>query len=440
VAVNRSGNARMEFVRGDATGLRIPAHGEALRAGGEAFLTAAFQTFGVLAPDNRIARITRLDKCPGGSTGEKFFLSVEYERPHPDLHADLFVKFSRDFADPIRDSRGKYEMESEIRFAAISRLPDFPIKVPAAYFADYHHESSTGVLITERIDFGSGIIEPHRLKCRDHELPDPLPHYQAILKALARIAAAHRSGRLSPDIAARFPYDSGAAAANNAVPFDEPRLRELVADYASFATQCPQLLPANISSPQFITRFAREAVRFLEHEVQIRRFLQSNPDFIALCHWNANIDNAWFWRAPSGALECGLMDWGRVGQMNVAFPLWGCLSGAGLPIWDRHIDDLLALFTRELHEHGGPRLEIAELMLHLQLYVALMGLSYFMESPARIRYRLPGYASASGPLDPLFQQNETARNQLHILTVVLNFWQTRDFGASLDGFLLRGVS
>ena len=29
---------------------------------------------------------------------------------------------------------------------------------------------------------------------------------------------------------------------------------------------------------------------------------------IALCHWNANIDNAWFWREPDGALRCGLID------------------------------------------------------------------------------------------------------------------------------------
>ncbi len=47
--------APIDFVRGDATGLLIPAHGEALRAGGAAFLTQAFQTFGSLPLGNRIA-------------------------------------------------------------------------------------------------------------------------------------------------------------------------------------------------------------------------------------------------------------------------------------------------------------------------------------------------------------------------------------------------
>ena len=61
-------------------------------------------------------------------------------------HTDLFVKFSRDFDNPIRD-RGKTQMESEVRFASLSREPGFPITVPATQFADYHRETGTGLLI-----------------------------------------------------------------------------------------------------------------------------------------------------------------------------------------------------------------------------------------------------------------------------------------------------
>ncbi len=427
----------MEFVRGDATGLLIPAHSEALRAGGEAFLSQAFQTFGSLSADNRVARITRFEICPGGSTGQKLFLSVEYEHPDPALHNDLFVKFSRDFSDKIRDDRGKHEMETEVRFAALSRLPGFPITVPVAYFADYHHESRTGVIITQRVPFGTGGIEPHRQKCLDHELAEPLAYYRVILKSLARIAAAHKSGRLSPDIDAQFAFDPEAAAARDPITFDESRLHLFVSRYADFASQCPQLLPAHIAAPSFIAKLDREAGLFLKHEKTVKRFLQSNPDFIALIHWNANIDNAWFWRDAAGALQCGLMDWGHVNQMNVAFALWGCLCGAPLEIWDRHLDSLLELFVAELREHGGPRLDVAELELHLQLYVAMMGVCYLIQSPSRILARLPEAATASGTLDPVFRKNETARNQLHIMTAMLNYWQTRDFGASLDRLLKR---
>jgi len=430
-------SAPINFVRGDETGLLIPAHGDALRVGGEALLTETFQVFGALSSSNRVTRITRWEKCPGGSTGQKFFLSVEYERPEPGLHTDLFVKFSRDFNDPIRDNRGKYEMESEVRLATISRLPSFPINVPAAYFADYHHESKTGLLITQRIAFGAEGIEAHRGKCLDHDLVDPLSYYQTIIRALARIAAAHKSGRLSPDIAARFPYDPLAAAAENPISYDERQMRDLVAQYADFAAECPQLLPAHIVTSAFIGKLEHEVCRYLEHEATIKRFLQSNADLIALCHWNAQIDNAWFWRDSSGALQCGLMDWGHVNQMNVAFSLWGCLSGADQEIWDRHLEELLALFADEFHRHGGPRIAVPELKLHLQLYSAIMGLSYFMASPSRILFRLPEAVKASGPLDPIFRKSDPARTNLHILSLFLNLWQTHDYGAILDRLLER---
>jgi len=425
----------VDFVRGDATGVLIPAHSDALRASRETFLTEAFQVFGSLSVGNRVTRITRLEACSGGSTGQKLFLSLEYEQPDPHLHADLFVKFSRDFSDKIRDDRGKHEMETEVRFAALSRSPGFPITVPVAYFADYHHESRTGVIISQCIAFGVGGIEPHRQKCLDHELAEPLAYYRVILKSLARIAAAHKSGLLSRDIDTQFAFDPEAAAGRDPISFDASRLHLFVARYADFAAKCPQLLPAHIATKSFIAKLDREAVLFLKHEKTVKRFLQSNSDFIALIHWNANIDNAWFRRDATGALECGLMDWGHVNQMNVAFALWGCLCGAPLEIWDRHLDELLALFAAELCEHGGPRLDVQELELHLKLYVAMMGVSYLIQSPSRILARLPEAARAFGTLDPIFRENETARNQLHIMTAMLNYWQSRDIGASLERLL-----
>lgn len=430
--------AQADFVRGDATGLLIPAHGEALRGGGAEFLTRAFQAFGSLSADNRVARITRLEPCPGGSTGQKLFLSVEYARPEPQLHADLFVKFSRDFTDPLRD-HGKYEMESEARFAAVSRLPGFPISVPEAYFADYQQATGTGVLITQRIAFGTDGIEPHRRKFLDYQMADPLPHYRVVVKALARLAGAHKAGELPADIAARFPFDPEVAAASDKIRYDERQLRDLVAKYADFAALYPQLLPANIRTPDFIAMLDREVGRFLRHEAAIKRFLQSEPDLIALCHWNANIDNAWFLRDAAGELQCGLMDWGRVRQLNVAFALWGCLSGAPLEIWDNHLDGLLDLFVEEFNAHGGPRLDVAELNLHMQLYVATMGLAWLMEAPARILFRLPEAATAFGPQDPVFLKNDSARGQLNVLTAFLNLWETHDFGASLDRLLERSA-
>lgn len=428
----------MDFAPGDATGLNIPAHGAALREAGTGFLTDAFRAFGSLNPDNRVTRITRFEPCAIGSTGEKYFLSVAYDYAQPHLPCNLFVKFSRDFGDAFRDRR-RGELEAEIRLAELSRVPAFPIAVPVACFADFHQASGTGMIITGRIDFGENGIEKLHPKCMDHELAAPLEHYRAIVTALARLAAAHKAGVLSPQAEELFPFDMETVVAEDPIGLDEAGMRERVARFADFARLYPQLLPAHVSTPAFIAEFERDALRFLQHERVVKAYLHGDRTFIALCHFNAHIDNAWFWRDADGALQCGLLDWQRARQMNVAYSLWGGLCGAGLEIWDNHLGELLDLFIDELHAHGGPRLDKAELTLHLNLYTAMIGLAGLINVPQIVLFRLPEAATASGPLDPVFRRQESARSFLHIFTIFLNLWQAHDFGASLDLVLARGA-
>ena len=426
--------AAFDGVRGDDSGLLIPAHSAALRDAGEPFLTAAFRASGALAADNRVLRITRFEDCAGGSTGRKLLLSVAYQKPAPGLPTDLFVKFSRDFDDPNRD-RAKNQLEPEVRLARLSRAPGFPIAVPACLFADYHHDSGTGLLITQRIAFGRDGIEGLHEKCLDYELPQPLEHYQALLKALARLAGTHKAGRLAADVAAQFPFDADLAIAGDRIRYTEQQLLKRAARYADFAARYPQLLPENIRSAAFLAQLRKDIPRYLQQELSIRRFLHARPEFIALCHWNANIDNAWFWRTEQGELECGLMDWGRVGQMSIALALFGALSAAEIELWDRHLDELLALFASEYRSCAGPALDLPELREHLLLFVALMGLAWLMDAPALIQAQIPDLSAIDNRRDPRFKSKESARVQLHMLTTVLNLWQTRDFGALLDRFL-----
>jgi len=428
-AVGESTN--FEWVRGDALGLPIPAHRAALEAGGEAFLTEAFRTTGAIAAHNRVNRITRLEECPGGSTGRKLLLSVEYAHPSSALPTDLFVKFSRDFDDPIRD-RAKNQLESEVRLALLSRSPDFPIVVPLCLFADYHRNSGTGILVTQRIAFGTGGIEPLYEKCRDHEMPDPLAHYKALLKTVAGLAGAHKGGRLAANIAQQFPFDATQAIATDRIRYTEQQLLNRVARFAEFGAKYPQLFPRHIATPEFIAQLRADVPRFLLHEPAIKRFLFAKPEFIALCHWNANVDNAWFWHNAQGELECGLMDWGRVGQMSVALALFGCLSAAAMELWDRHLIELLDIFVTEFHRSGGPPIDVAELKLHLLLFIAMMGLAWLMDAPALVQAQFADLSAIESPLDPRFAANETARVQLHMFTTVMNLWQRESFGALLD--------
>lgn len=432
---------KIDHVRGDATGLTIPAHGEALREGGAAFLTQAFRAFGALGANNEVARITRFERCGGGSTGAKLFLSVEYLRPDPALHTELFVKFSRDFGDPRRD-RQRGEMESEAPFLALSRRPGFPIRVPAAYFADYEAATGTGLVITERVPYGEGGIEPHRRKCLDHlTMPEttggPLPYYRALVTALARLAAAHRSGALASDIDARFPFDPARGSADP-IRYSEAELRAELAHCFRFAERCPQLVPAEVRTPAFHARLERDALRIRAHEAEIQRFLTGDPRMIALCHWNAHVDNCLFWRNGTGAIQCGFIDWGRVGQITFGSILWGALSAAHHDIWDKHLPELLSLFLAELAAHGGPRIGLEELELHLALHMAAMGVARVLAFPEIVTFRLPACATAAGPHDPMFlpEAADAARNCRQVYVNFLQHWRRRDFGAELDRILV----
>jgi hypothetical protein len=401
-------------------GLDIPAHSEALRADAAEFLTRAFHASGSLASDNRVTRITEFKEISGGSTGRKLLLAVEYEKPSSHLHENLFVKFSRDFDDAAHD-QAKSQMELEVLFALLSRSPEFPIDVPVCYFSDYHHESGTGILITQRVGYGANGVEPQYPKCLDYQMPDQLGHYRALIKALARLAGTHKAGHLPDVVENYFPFDPSKLVVSRRASYTPEQIGERVAAYAEFAKTYPQLLPQNVRSDAFLNRLKNEAPRFQALEKIGNKILQDNRDMIALCHWNAHVDNAWFWRNKN-AIECGLMDWGNVSQMNVAMAIWGCLSGAEIELWNDHLDDLLVLFIEEFKNCGGAEIDFDELKLHLTIYVAMMGLNWMLDS-VRLIAKIPDLAGTKNRLDARIQNNERARSQLLIMTAFLNRWE-----------------
>ena len=416
----------LDFVTGDATGLAIPAHGDALLAAGPDFLTQAFRRFGAIAPADRVTGIAGLAPCAGGSTGAKFFMAIDLAGGRRET---LFVKFSRDFADERRDWQ-RTEMESEARFVALSRRPGFPVRVPRGWFADYHAATGTGIVITERVAYGEGGIEPHRRKCLDWQtMADPLPYYRATTSALARLAGAHKAGRLATDVEDLFPWNPETGSADP-IRYSADELDAELDRCHAFARDCPRLLPEEVRDPAFLARMRSEAHRVCEAEPEIRAFLAANPALIALNHWNAHIDNCWFW-CDGGTLNCGLIDWGRVGQITFGSALWGGLSAAHHDVWNHHLDDLLDHFLREYHEAGGPAVTLDELRLHLTLHMAAMGVARVLAFPEIIRFRLPQCVEASGPRDAMFDPVDPARNCLSVYTVFLQYWRRNSFAEAI---------
>ncbi len=418
----------IDWVRGDIFGLDLPAHSAALQSGGPEFLTRAFRASGALGEDNSVTHIVRLDEWTLGGTGVKALLCVDYEHDVPGLSRDLFVKFSRNFQDKVRDS-GRYHMPSEVRLANLSRDPGFPVAVPKCFYADIQQDTLTGIIITDCIAYGQGVIEPHHPKCMDQILPDPLAHYSALISNLAQLSGTHKSGRLGLAVERDFPLDLDMLMARRP-RFEASLLAKRINRLAEFILQYPHLVPQHIADRTFLESFCTDALLAAEQQDGIWSFLHSQPDMIALCHMNANIDNAWFWREPDGALKCGLIDWGSVGQMSVASSIWGCIGAAEPETHDRHLDHLLGLFVDEYACAGGPILDKCELAQHLELHVMMSALFMTTAPPAILR-EIPDPGIAADRYDPIFTANETARVQLKITVSLLNMWQRRDFGRLL---------
>ena len=409
----------------------FPTSIEALLAMGPDFLTDAFRASGVLANDNAVVAITGVEEFFGGGMGRKLLLTVAYRTPSPDLHCALFAKFPRDFGDPLRDLFTPI-MASEVRFALLSRQPDFPIEVARCYFADYDAALPSGLLITERVAFGHDGIEPAHDKCLDDQLGDPYPYYHELTRAMATLAARQKTGQLG-DLETSFPYrpndDDGSR-----IPYDRAGLDRKIDALAHFATDAPQLLQAELGDAGFIEGFAAEACLALELEDGIRAYLAHDRDYVALCHWNMNIDNAWFRRDEAGGLHAGLLDWGSVGQMNMAQAFFGMTCAAEIDFLNTHRADLLRHLVVTYRAEGGPAIDFATLDRMVKLATALLGLAWILDAPSVIAQQLPTYATASDRHDPMIRDDFLVRAQLQILNNFLNAWASDGIGDALRAF------
>ncbi len=415
------------WVTGDIFGLQIPADAAALLAGGPEFLTTAFRACGGLDAANRVTDIVESEEFHGGGTGTKLLLTVAYSQPGPDLPEQLFVKFSRNFDNELWD-RGRFMMVSEATFAVLSRTRDFPVAVPRCLFADIEAEIATGLLITERIAYGQHGVEPLYPKCMDHLLPDPLEHYCAILAGLARVSGAHRGGRLSPAFDERFPRDPELASAMFGIHAPVEKLLRWAHRMFDFVERYPTLFPEHVRSPSLYEQLITDIPDVVAAGDRIRQILSGNPDFMAFAHWNANIDNCWFQRDTDGTLQCGFIDWANAGPTNVAQAILGAISGADPNIWRTHLDELLQVFIEEYRAQGAPELDLEELRLHVLLTTAISGVGFSMGAPVAIAREIDDIDALESSRDDALRDHDNARVQLHMMSNMLENWQTFALG------------
>lgn len=419
------------MVAGDMTNVPFPTSVDAFHEAGLPFLNHAFHATGALAPGNSVVEIVGVKEFFGGGMGRKLWLDVRYARSDPNLAEQLFVKFTREFGDPLRELFSPV-MEPEVRFALLSRRPDFPVSVPECYFGDYHRETKCGLLITARIPYGRDGVEPLRDKCLDYELPNPLEHYQALTRSMAALAAHHRAGRFGEEVDRYFPFDRAAAEAQPLIPYTAEQLQQKLDKLNAFAAEAPRLMSEALRDPSFLDGFGKGAMHVLERQRAIRAFLNDQSDMIALCHWNMNLDNGWFWREGEGTLQCGLLDWGGVSQMNLAMGFVGMTCAAETEFLARHEDDLMALLIDEYRTRGGPAIDLGSFRRSLKLAIALVGVAWMLDAPTLIEAEIPDVSVVRDRFDPALRDKFLPRAQLQLMTVFLDSWHRMEIGAEVS--------
>ncbi|WP_461160071.1 hypothetical protein [Sphingobium sp. TomMM35A] len=342
---------------GDHYGLAFPISPKMLAEFGTAFLTKAFRASGVMSADNEVTEIVELKPVGVPGASERSLLTLAYARDEPGLHTHLFAKFPP--ADPdhkfglIRLGSGEVDMQrlgSEI---------DLPVTTAKYYFGDHCARTTNFILITERIAFGVPPVEPAYRKGYDHEIGGVEEHYALLARSLAHLVAAHKCGRLGPEIESLFPF--GGAARD----FDPVRdAGAKIARLSTFVTQtAPQLFVAEAREPSFMERWAEDVLFGLEHKDAVIAYLHANRDYTGLCHPNLNVDNAWYWRDPAGRRHVGLLDWGGAGQMSIAQALSGMMMMPQPLRYAELVDLVLGTFVEELADKSGVVLDPAELRL-----------------------------------------------------------------------------
>lgn len=345
---------------GDHYGLAFPISPEMLAEFGVPFLTDAFRASGVLSADNEVTAIAALHPISVPGASERALLTVTYARHEAGLHTKLFVKF------PPADADHKFGLirlgSGEVDMQRLSREGGLPVTTAKYYFGDHSERTTNYILITERISFGEAPIEPAHRKGYDHEIADVEEHYVLLARSLAQLVAAHKCGALGPEIDRIFPFGEAARDFDPLSDADAKitRLIKFVTDTA------PHLFVAEAGDPGFMARWRDDLLFGLEHKDAVISYLHQDRDYTGLCHPNLNVDNAWYWRDPSGELKVGLLDWGGAGQMSIAQALSGMMMMPRPERYQELVDLVLTTFVAELADHSGVELDIAELRLQFK--------------------------------------------------------------------------
>jgi len=446
---------------GHWSGANFPHNVAQLKEVGPEWYTQAFHKFGTLPADNSVTQVLdvrQLDTTgveAAGGAGHKAIITVEYEKPDPKLHTQLFAKMPWPYTEnpAMRVAISGNGGESDARELWVSAFVEhlFPCKIPKLYFCDFSAETTNWVLITECILFGKqGRIEDGKVvekvqrqpyevlpiahKYQDYLLESPGDVYTAVLRIQAQLAGWDCEGRF--DAVFGGPKQKITVAQyleQNGPPKAMPaRRKEVIVKNQSanldkglhFATEvAPKLFSESGRDPAALQRMKDEVLEAAPHFADIVKFLSSSSDYVGACHMNLQPDNAFFWHGEAGDLDAGALDWAGFGRHPIIDRFKWCMRSAEADVMVAHKEGFVTAFCEEYERYGGPHVDpkYTEILYDLTFCQHVSDVCQFTDS---VYKDIPEaeFAHISSKRDPAFVGKWNARCRGGALINVFDLW------------------
>jgi len=380
-------------------GLAFPRTGEQMKSElfGAEWFTKAFHAAGTLPKDNQVAKVLRVYELPmtgyekSGGAALKAIISVEYLKPDPELHTELFAKYSFDVENvPPGVITLGVDDAPEVLFAIFCHhLLPFP--APKFYYADVCRETAASLIITECIPYskrGGPACKPYEIlpacgKSQDFQLDNPVEYYYALFRAMGQMGAWDKLGRFDGYLGPNLEYSEEAFFANNKRPQVAKSALEATKMVVGQAVDvaidflmnwCINIAPPDVRDAVKLARVKEDLVEMSPYFKDMSNHYQANnSDWITANHANMQADNAFFWRDEYGEMFAGGLDWAGFSRAPFCVRFLGCISGAEADLLLGHIHGMMSCYVDEYARCGGPKLlaEDALYRFHLAFITSL---------------------------------------------------------------------
>lgn len=446
---------------GDIYGLPFPQTAAQMTSAdfGADWFTKAFHAAGTLPKDNKVTKLIRAQELSidgyqkDGGSAMKCRITVEYEKPSPELHTELFAKYTY---DPAREIAGQMAIGqddyAEVQINAVG-VHLFPHRSPQYYYGDICRENTAYLIITESIPYGAHDgrdFKPYEIlpgcgKCQDYLLESPAEMYFAIFRSMGRMAAWDKLGRFDSFLGAGMAWTRDQYLVSNKPPvlskdnigMTKSVVGGVIDKTIDFFTRwCVKMAPPQLQDQQALTRAKAELLEMSPWFKDMSGSFQMNDsNFTAAVHQNLQADNAWFWRDEYNDISCGILDFGGFGRSQFCVRWLGCLSGADTETLLAHEEGIIKCFVDEYYRCGGPSIDLDETVLRWRL--ALITYCYdcytYVERSVYKETPFEEFTKFTGPLDPAFQERFYTRCASLPTINTWNFYITRgNFKAIFD--------